>query len=121
MSKTIMMKMCRAISMGDSLSRHSPGNPGDSPLRRSAIRDIMRLSLYLHSRHYQADHSTYLLGNLIESRDQRRVNGMSPLLVECNNLSSLLGDTLRGQAELGVNLVIRTGSTPCFETEVFVG
>jgi len=46
---------------------------------------------------------------------------MSPLLVECNNLSSLLGDTLRGQAELGVNLVIRTGSTPCLETEVFVG
>jgi hypothetical protein len=46
---------------------------------------------------------------------------MSPLLVECNNLSSLVGDTLGGQAELGVNLVIRTGSTPCLETEVFVG
>ena len=46
---------------------------------------------------------------------------MSPLLVECNNLSSLVGNTLWGQAELGVDLVIWTGSTPCLETEVFVG
>jgi hypothetical protein len=110
--------------MGDSLSRHKPGNTGDFPLRRSAkdkVLDHAILSLYLHSRHYQANRSTYLLGNLIKSRDQRRVNGMSPLLVECNNLSSLVGDTLGGQAELGVNLVIRTGSTPCLETEVFVG
>jgi hypothetical protein len=63
----------------------------------------------------------HLLRDLIKSRDQRRENGLSPLLVECNDLSSLLGNTLWGQTELGVDLVIWSGSTPCLETEVFVG
>ena len=64
--------------------------------------------------------STRLLVNALKSRDQRRVDRVASLLVEVDDLLTPLGDTLRRKAELLVDLVVRTRSSPRLETELVV-
>ena len=64
--------------------------------------------------------STRLLVNALKGGDQRRVDRVASLLVEVNDLLTPLGDTLRRKAELLVDLVVRTRSSPRLETELVV-
>lgn len=61
-----------------------------------------------------------LLVNLVKSRDQWREDGLTTLLVEVDNLLTPLRDTLWRKAELLVDLVVRSRSTPRLETELVV-
>lgn len=63
---------------------------------------------------------SHLLGNLVEGRDERGEDGLTPLLVELDDLLGPLGNSIRGQAKLGVDLVVWARSTPCGETKVLV-
>lgn len=49
-----------------------------------------------------------LVVDVLESGDKGRVHGLTSLLVECDNLLRTPGNTLRGNVELGVDLVVRT-------------
>lgn len=61
-----------------------------------------------------------LLVNLVKSRDQWREDGLTTLLVEVDNLLTPLRDTFGRKAELLVDLVVRSRSTPRLETELVV-